>query len=71
MRVSHRTESILIPASESKMCSMCGDHAHYVEISFESPICSIDCAKQMWKLYVDTQVSRQYKISEFMPKDQV
>ncbi len=54
-------EDILVPASKTAPCSICGKEAHYVEISFESPICSKECAKQMWKEYVDTQVSRKYK----------
>lgn len=55
------TENILIPSSEKSPCSICGKMAKYQEISFLSPICSTDCAKLMWKHYVDTQVSRKYK----------
>lgn len=58
----HRMEDLLIPASKTQPCSICGKEAYYVEISFESPICSATCAKQMWKEYVDTQVSRKYKL---------
>jgi len=70
LRSNHRfhSEDILIPAQEPAPCSICGKEAHYVEISFMSPICSTDCAKSMWKQYVDTQVSRKYKtIEELSP----
>ncbi|KFZ40133.1 hypothetical protein AYX07_12810 [Thermoactinomyces sp. AS95] len=60
-------EDILLPANKTAPCSICGKEAYYVEISFESPICSKECAKQMWKEYVDTQVSRKYKtFSDFL-----
>lgn len=58
---SLQSEDLLLPASSTAPCSICGKEAHYVEISFESPICSAECAKQMWKHYVDTQVSRKYR----------
>jgi hypothetical protein len=59
------SEDLLLPAKKTAPCSICGKEAHYVEVSFESPICSKECAKQMWKLYVDTQVSRKYKTIDF------
>jgi endogenous inhibitor of DNA gyrase (YacG/DUF329 family) len=58
----HRTEDLLLPAHQPASCAICGKEARYVEISFESPICSTTCAKLMWKQYVGTQVSRKYKI---------
>jgi hypothetical protein len=61
---SLQTEDLLVPAVETAPCSICGNEARYVEISFESPICSTDCAKRMWKQYVDTQVSRKYRTIE-------
>jgi hypothetical protein len=64
---SLQSEDLLLPASETAPCSICGKEAHYVEISFESPICSTECAKQMWKHYVDTQVSRKYRTIDEWP----
>jgi hypothetical protein len=61
MNSLHRTEDLLIKVQQSAPCTICGKKAHFVEISFESPICSPECAKQMWKQYVDTQISRTYK----------
>ncbi|SEM93715.1 hypothetical protein SAMN05444955_103262 [Lihuaxuella thermophila] len=62
----HRAENLLVPASKTEPCSICGKEARFVEISFESPICSAECAKQMWKQYVDTQISRKYRaITDF------
>jgi hypothetical protein len=71
MKRNHMLESedLLIPANEAAPCSICGKEAHYVEISFESPICSKECAKQMWKLYVDTQVSRKYRTIDYFLSD--
>ncbi|WP_124726537.1 hypothetical protein [Staphylospora marina] len=64
----HRTEDLLLPVRKPSPCSICGNEAFYVDISFESPICSADCAKQMWKIYVDTQVSRKYRIADALKK---
>ncbi|TCS94596.1 hypothetical protein [Hazenella coriacea] len=57
----HHAENLLIPITKVEPCAYCGKEAHYVEISFETPICSPECAKQIWKEYVDTQLSRKFK----------
>lgn len=45
----------VIPATDERMCCMCGRKAKYIEINYEAAFCSEECIKALDKAYFEAE----------------